>query len=196
MANSNSIIGKRKSDEAFPPNATTAANLSNNLFSSLSDENWKMIAGYASPPEIYNLSLSSVHFFREVTSHDGMNNDNKKVVLATQLLRMSLLSSLGRVLEKSASGITMDAVLKMGELPEGSALIAGSTMVAACLGKDWSGGQNASDVDVYCSAAAAPQVRSVSRDIISVVSMCTLILLYSQCATLNTIIITSQKSID
>ncbi len=196
MANSNSIIGKRKSDEAFPPNATTAANLSNNLFSSLSDENWKMIAGYASPPEIYNLSLSSVHFFREVASHDGMNNDNKKVVLATQLLRMSLLSSLGRVLEKSASGITMDAVLKMGELPEGSALIAGSTMVAVCLGKDWSGGQNASDVDVYCSAAAAPQVRSVSRDIISVVSMCTLILLYSQCATLNTIIITSQKSID
>src|SRR5210317_2660581 len=98
MANSNSIIGKRKSDEAFPPNATTAANLSNNLFSSLSDENWKMIAGYASPPEIYNLSLSSVHFFREVASHDGMNNDNKKVVLATQLLRTSLLSSLGRVL--------------------------------------------------------------------------------------------------
>jgi len=168
MANSNSIIGKRKSDEAFPPNATTAANLSNNLFSSLSDENWKMIAGYASPPEIYNLSLSSVHFFREVTSDDGMNNDNKKVVLATQLLRTSLLSSLGRVLEKSASGITMDAVLKMGELPEGSALIAGSTMVAACLGKDWSGGQNASDVDVYCSAAAAPQVRSVSRDKCSV----------------------------
>ena len=49
----------------------------------------------------------------------------------------------------------------MGELPEGSALIAGSTIVAACLGKDWSGGHNSSDVDVYCSARAAPQVRSV-----------------------------------
>mmetsp|Transcript_11748 Transcript_11748/g.18017 ORF Transcript_11748/g.18017 Transcript_11748/m.18017 type:complete len:350 (-) Transcript_11748:1044-2093(-) len=45
----------------------------------------------------------------------------------------------------------------MGELPEGSALIAGSTIVAACLGKDWS---NRADVDVYCSAKAAPQVRS------------------------------------
>jgi len=54
----------------------------------------------------------------------------------------------------------------MGELPEGSALIAGSTIVAACLGKDWSGGRNSSDVDVYCSARAAPQVRSV-RDILS-----------------------------
>lgn len=61
------------------------------------------------------------------------------------------------MLEKSKSGITLDDVLKMGELPEGSALIAGSTMVAACLGRyDWKG-----DVDVYCSAKGAPQVRSV-----------------------------------
>jgi hypothetical protein len=81
-------------------------------------------------------------------------------VLATRLLRSSLLSSLGRVLGNSRSGITLDAALKMGELPEGSAVIAGSTIVAACLGKDWSNWPRA-DVDVYCSAMAAPQVRSV-----------------------------------
>lgn len=47
--------------------------------------------------------------------------------------------------------------MKMGELAEGSVLIAGSTLVAAVLGKDF----DSSDVDVYCSAKAAPEVRSV-----------------------------------
>ena len=137
------------------------------MFASLSDENWKIISSFAAPPDVYNLSLSSVHFFREATASAAASEKNAtsspsdKKVLATQLLRSSLLSSLGRVLQNSGSGITLDAVLKMGELPEGSALIAGSTIVAACLGKDWSGGRNASDVDVYCSARAAPQIRSV-----------------------------------
>jgi len=135
------------------------------LFASLSDENWKIISSFAAPPDIYNLSLSSVHFFREATvttasEKNAASSSNDRKVLATQLLRSSLLSSLGRVLENSGSGITLDSVLKMGELPEGSALIAGSSIVAACLGKDWSGGRNASDVDVYCSARAAPQIRS------------------------------------
>lgn len=150
--------GKRKSDAAFLPAA--AADGHPNLFAALSDENWKMISSFAAPPDVYNLSLSSVHFFREASSDNNSASSAKtsnKVVLATQLLRSSLLSSLGRVLEKSSSGITLDAVLKMGELPDGSALIAGSTIVAACLGKDW----NSADVDVYCSAQAAPQVRSV-----------------------------------
>lgn len=153
--------GKRKSDVAFPPAAADDGRP--NLFVSLSDENWKMISSYAAPPDVYNLSLSSVHFFREATVTASSDNNSassagdNKVVLATQLLRSSLLASLGRVLEKSSSGITLDAVLKMGELPEGSALIAGSTIVAACLGEDW----DSADVDVYCSAQAAPQVRSV-----------------------------------
>jgi hypothetical protein len=137
------------------------------LFASLSDENWKIISSFAAPPDIYNLSLSSVHFFREATvtnaseENNAASSPNEKKVLATQLLRASLLSSLGRVLQNSGSGITLDSVLKMGELPEGSALIAGSSIVAACLGKDWSKWPDKSDVDVYCSARAAPQVRSV-----------------------------------
>ena len=161
--------GKRKSDDAFPHAA--AADSRPNLFTTLSDENWKIISSFAAPPDVYSLSLSSVHFFREATvtttsnKNDAPAVEDDRKVLATQLLRSSLLSSLGRVLEKSSSGITLDAVLKMGELPEGSALIAGSTIVAACLDKDWSSkwpSKNV-DVDVYCSAQAAPQVRSVSK---------------------------------
>ena len=46
------------------------------------------------------------------------------------------------------------------EMPEG-ALIAGSTIAQACLGVLWGGGREEVDVDVFCSAKAAPMVRSV-----------------------------------
>ena len=179
---SNQVVAtgrKRKSDGGGNGEEEDAAATSQhlNLFATLSDENWNLISSFAAPPDVYNLALSSVHFFHEVSSCSvnkpvssnktvrrsrrlaeaaaapaETKNDDKKV-LATQLLRTSLLSSLEKVLEKSDTRITLDALSK---IPEGSALIAGSTMVAACLGKDWS-----ADIDVYCSAAAAPQVRSV-----------------------------------
>ena len=170
---------KRKSDDDGNGEEDVAASSQHqNLFEKLSDENWNLISSFAAPPDVYNLALSSVHFFHEVSSCSAdkplssnntvrrsrrlapaeAKNDDKKV-LATQLLRISLLSSLEKVLEKSKTRITLDALFKMGELPENSALIAGSTMVAACLGKDWSA--PTADIDVYCSAAAAPQVRSV-----------------------------------
>ena len=169
MDNTAAAAGKRKktSDDADAASAS--------LFASLPETAWHHIVTYAIPPDVYNLCLSSVHFFHEVSvsSADAAkkcsvrrikrlaaassSSDKKQNLHATNLLRTSLLSSLGHVLEVSETGITLDAVLKMGALPEGSALIAGSTIVAACLGKyDWKG-----DVDVYCSAEGAPQVRSV-----------------------------------
>jgi len=178
VANQDVATGrKRKSDDDGNGEENVAATSQHlNLFATLSDENWNLISSFAAPPDVYNLALSSVHFFHEVSSCSvnkslssnntvrrsrrvaeaaapaDTKNDDKKV-LATQLLRTSLLSSLEKVLDKSDTRITLDALSK---IPEGSALIAGSTMVAACLGRDWSG-----DIDVYCSAAAAPQVRSV-----------------------------------
>jgi hypothetical protein len=161
---------------------TTADAASASLFASLHETAWHHIASYAAPPDVYNLCLSSVHFFHEVaisSSADAekkqsnnvrrskrklaaatsSSSNEKKNLFATNLLRTSLLSSLGHVLEQINCGITLDAVLKMGALPEGTALIAGSSMVAACLGKhDWKG-----DVDVYCSAEGAPLVRSVRK---------------------------------
>ena len=83
-------------------------------------------------------------------------------LLATRLLRESLLSSLGRVLEYSESGITLDSALALADLPSASAIIAGSTIVQACLGELWGEKRSRSDVDVLCTAKAAPKVRSVS----------------------------------
>ena len=101
---------------------------------------------------------------RKLAAAASSSSNEKKNLIATNLLRTSLLSSLGRVLEQINCGITLEAVLKMGALPEGSALIAGSSMVAACLGKyDWKG-----DVDVYCSAEGAPLVRSVRKYLLEV----------------------------
>ena len=144
------------------------------------------------------------------------------------MLRVSLEHNLERVLEHSRSGITMvsrqigtsglplvsrcppsqfsllqESLKKLGELPKGSAVVAGSTMVRAivqieatptspsqinaaskltlllcacvqvqaCLGVLWgeggekSYGDGKSDVDIFCSAKAAPAVRSVSGDV-------------------------------
>ena len=193
MDNNTAAAGKSKktSEDADAASAS--------LFALLPETTWYHIVTYAAPPDVYNLCLSSVHFFHEVSisseppslskksfakaaKHSSCHqskrlagadiskalnkndaassvssSDEKQNLLATKLLHTSLISSLGHVLEKSKSGITLDAVLKMGELPEGSALIARSTVVAACLGRyHWKG-----DADVYCLAKGAPQVQSV-----------------------------------
>jgi hypothetical protein len=88
--------------------------------------------------------------------------------VASMLLRESLLVSLGCALQCSESGITLDSALALADyLPEG-AVIAGSTLVQACLGELWKDGgygkDEPSDVDVFCTAKAAPMVRSVSSN--------------------------------
>ena len=172
------------------------------LFATIPDVTWEAVSAFASPPDIYQLCLSSAHFHtdpaaaaaavasaadskkktsgisnaggskkkKKKKSRSGGNEEESpatakpKGVLATRLLRASLLSSLGRVLKKSESGITLKSALEMADLPEGSVIIAGSTMAATVLGEDWSGPNrwSKSDVDIFCTAKAAPQVRSVS----------------------------------
>ncbi|KAL7541679.1 hypothetical protein ACHAXR_011125 [Thalassiosira sp. AJA248-18] len=145
------FVGPDDDDKATPSSLVLA---------SVPEVTWLLVASFAAPPDVYNLALSSKHFHTASSSvaNGGSKRPTRSAaakppppVLATRLLRQSLLSSLGRVLEHSKSGITLEAALA---LPEGG-LIAGSTMVQACLGR-W----NNSDVDVYCSAKAAPQVRS------------------------------------
>ena len=96
-------------------------------------------------------------------NNDADAIDFDRPLLATGMLRESLFSSLGRVLKNSKSKITLESLSKM---PEG-ALVAGSTVVQACLGVDgvWTSGRFGypSDVDIFCSARAAPAVRSVSK---------------------------------
>ncbi len=160
------------------------------LFLSIPDVNWQLVASFAAPPDVYNLSLSSKQFFRPTTLPDtvdimknGTTDPKRKrnrrknnkggskkkkgtsstlPLLATRLLRESLLYSLARVLEHSKSGITLDSALALGDVSD--ALIAGSTMAQACLGVLWDGSryESSPDVDIFCSAQAAPEVRSVS----------------------------------
>ena len=166
------------------------------LFATIPDVAWEAVSAFASPPDVYQLCLSSAHFHSDPAamasgddakkkakgsgkggsskkksrsggskqSSNGTTTDKTKAVLATRLLRSSPLSSLGRVLKKSESGITLKSALEMANLPEGSAIIAGSTMAATLLGEVWTGPNSwsKSDVDIFCTAKAAPQVRSVS----------------------------------
>jgi len=94
----------------------------------------------------------------EVVGNNNISNSVQHPLLATRLLRESLLVSLGRVLTHSDTGITLESACSLADLEDGSALIAGSSIVQACLGELWGG-----DVDIYTSAAAAPNVRSVSK---------------------------------
>lgn len=124
---------------------------------------------------MYNLALSSKRFFTDASEAEAADGaaaeapsaspterlGSSSSAPATRMLRHSLLSSLGRVLEHSRSGITLESALALGNLPEGSALIAGSTIVQTCLGVLWEGNRHSPvDVDVFCSAKAAPKVRS------------------------------------
>ena len=173
-------LGKRK---APPPEH--AENEHHDMFISVPQTCWELIASFATPPSIYNLALTSKHFFNPSTvdaapvkaaaskatrrstrvrdsAKSGDANSSSAPLLATHLLRCSLLSSLGRVLEHSESGITLETAMALGDLPEGSALIAGSTVVQACLGVLWERPGGKPDVDIFCTAMAAPDVRSVS----------------------------------
>ncbi|EJK53028.1 hypothetical protein THAOC_27605 [Thalassiosira oceanica] len=173
--------------------SASAAATMTELLGTVPDCAWENVASstsssFAAPSDCYNIALASKRFFRPVSiSSDaperrGGQKPRRKskrlksaggappLLLATRMLRVSLEHNLERVLEHSRSGITLDSLKKLGELPEGSAVIAGSTMVQACLGVLWGeGGEKTygdgkSDVDIFCSAKAAPAVRSVRDD--------------------------------
>ncbi|EJK56917.1 hypothetical protein THAOC_23100 [Thalassiosira oceanica] len=164
--------------------SASAAATMTELLGTVPDCAWENVSSFAAPCDCYNIALASKRFFRPVSiSSDaperrGGQKPRRKskrqkpaggappLLLATRMLRVSLEHNLERVLEHSRSGITLESLKKLGELPDGSAVIAGSTMVQACLGVLWGeGGEKTfrdgkSDVDIFCSAKAAPAVRS------------------------------------
>lgn len=107
--------------------------------SSYTDIIWELVASFSAPPDSYNFALTSKHF--HVTNDvddDGIISSGNEKLLATRMLRKSLLSSLGQVLKGCNSNIDLDAVLALGtklddnnnnEFPEKSVIIAGSTIV-------------------------------------------------------------------
>ena len=166
-------MSKRK---ASPVDDDDSADNHQTLFTSVPDECWNLVSSFAAPPSVYNLALSSKHFFRSIGEDEtvaaavldppssfqcaldmgfsapflrdkteqeleallsrnegnargaGASSTAASPLLATRLLRQSLLSSLGRVLEHSQTGITLESALALANLPKGSAIIAGSTM--------------------------------------------------------------------
>ncbi|EJK74180.1 hypothetical protein THAOC_04156, partial [Thalassiosira oceanica] len=116
------------------------------LLGTVPDCAWENVASFAAPSDCYNIALASKRFFQPVSistappsrSDQKPRRKSKRLksagggppplLLATRMLRVSLEHSLERVLEHSRSGITLESLKKLGELPEGSAVIAGSTM--------------------------------------------------------------------
>jgi hypothetical protein len=148
-------------------NADALSKGSTFIVSSFPDIIWESIASYSSPPDVYNLALTSRYF--HYTSDESSSSSSTTgpllpsslPLLATRLLRKSLLSSFACVLDNAGTGIDINAALQLSELSKGSVLISGSAMVQTCLGEIWEGG----DVDIYCLNEFAPQVRSVSYEL-------------------------------
>jgi hypothetical protein len=146
-ANSNKSRTAGKKRKAKYEDDTSSPKGSSTLFivSSFPDSIWESIAWYSSPPDVYNLALTSKYFHYTNSS----TNDQVVVVasdksslsspllhlsspplLATRLLRKSLLSSFVRVLDNSGTGIDINAALQLSsELPKVNVLIAGSAIV-------------------------------------------------------------------
>ena len=158
------LAGKKRKTNA---NADALSKGSTFIVSSFPDIIWESIASYSSPPDVYNLALTSKYF--HYTSDESSSSSSTTgpllpsslPLLATRLLRKSLLASFARVLDNAGTGIDINAALQLSELSKGSVLISGSAMVQTCLGEIWEGG----DVDIYCLNEFAPQVRSVSYEL-------------------------------
>jgi hypothetical protein len=135
----------------------------------LSEELLHEIAGFSNASDIYSLALSSKQFFEDafkvqqqrpqgkVAKHIARLKDNFQP-LATRLLHTVLRSGLESVL--GSRNYPLDLATFFVDLhaaPDGSPqlLISGSTMVQAALCFQWKG----SDLDLFCSCAAAPLVR-------------------------------------
>ena len=132
----------------------------------LIDEVFDLIAQFSSPTDSYNLALTCKRFHQPTTiqsssefSQRGGNSVN--AVLATRLLRTSLLTSLERILRQGKLGLTSNGFKTFLDLTRrlprrNAVVISGSTMVQCVLGEYW----DDSDVDIFCSAQAAPEVRT------------------------------------
>ena len=112
----------------------------------------------ADPPTTYRLCLTSKGFHVPADAQ-STSTPGKLCRLSTRLLQLSLKNSLERVLvSKNTSLAAFDfSAMRSDDGP--GAVLTGSTVVLACLGREkFSCGT--SDVDIYTSPACAAAVRS------------------------------------
>jgi hypothetical protein len=124
------------------------------------------VAAFSAPPDVYSLCLCSVEFHRQQKAPVRL--------LATQMLRASLESNFHRALGQQLEPLrgTLAALASVaGKGSRPGAVISGSTVVQAVLGQFWSAQEDATlaggsdtevqcDVDIFCTASAAPKVRT------------------------------------
>lgn len=116
-------------------------------FVDIPDEALLLISSLSSPRDVYSLCLTARRFH----STTGIPS------IASRMLRVSLRTSLDRVLQSSKIRITLAQLDELfAEVRPGSVMIAGSTMAQCVLGVVWKD----SDLDIYCAMDAAPTVRS------------------------------------
>jgi hypothetical protein len=90
------------------------------------------IAAFSTPPRVYMLCLTSAHF------HTNIQAQANRFYLATRLLRLSLESSLTRVMAANGHHVALDLFASMHDADgRPGVLISGSIMVQAVLGVEW-----------------------------------------------------------
>jgi hypothetical protein len=105
-----------------------------------------LIASFSTPPTVYMLCLSSPHFHTQIESGGTGSTDGvgstEAVLLATALLRESLLANLAKVFKKRTrhmpDGLSIDGLRSLHEAVGSGIAVSGSVMVQAVLGVDFS----------------------------------------------------------
>jgi hypothetical protein len=134
------------------------------------------IASFSPPPTVYSMCLTSACFHQPVENATGKRGDH--VLLATSLLRASLLSSMSCTLLANSAKKEFDAEAVQGRglslaalqalrgtkgssVPE--FLISGSIVLQAVLGVDYGSEEYeaGSDIDLFCTPKAAAAARSM-----------------------------------
>lgn len=134
------------------------------------------IASFSPPPAVYSMCLTSACFHQPVENATGRHGDH--VLLATRLLRASLLSGMSRTLRAHSAKEEFDADVVQGrglslaalQVLHGTTgssipgfLISGSIVLQAVLGVDYGSVEYeaGSDIDLFCTSKAAAAVRSM-----------------------------------
>ena len=154
--------------DAITSSIEQATHARNPLFSDVPSEVLEVVAQYCTPPDVFNLSLTSKEFLAETHCQPPPSSvlfkggESHELSLMNKLLHVSMLQSLKHTLKENRVSFRKEIdIFKSftdlaNSLPPNSVAMSGSIVVQAVLGVKWED----SDLDVYCTIDSAPAVRS------------------------------------
>ena len=154
--------------DAITSSIEQATHARNPLFSDVPSEVLEVVAQYCTPPDVFNLSLTSKEFLAETHCQPPPSSvlfkggESHELSLMKKLLHVSMLQSLKHTLKENRVSFRKEIdIFKSftdlaNSLPPNSVAMSGSIVVQAVLGVKWED----SDLDVYCTIDSAPAVRS------------------------------------